>query len=1024
MSFVADLHIHSRFSMATSKALTIPHLSAWAVCKGIDVLGCGDFTHPAWRAELRENLVFDEKSGFYLSRHEPENLDFLQGRCPKRGKEHTGEGPCFCIQAEISSIYKKAGKTRKVHNLVFMPTLEAADKFAEKLALVGNIASDGRPILGLDSHDLLEMVLETSEDAVLIPAHIWTPWFSLFGSRSGFDSIEECYGDLTPYIFALETGLSSDPVMNRHLSALDNYALVSNSDAHSGPNLGREANLFAGSPSWGGMFAALRNAARHGKASGECQFQGTLEFYPEEGKYHLDGHRACGVVIDPSTGDAPTICPVCGKPLTIGVLRRVMELADRPGPGDVLAEAETRMLVPLPEILGEILGAGPATRKVRELYAKILRELGPELDALCRMPEAAIRHYWEPLGEAVARIRAGQTRVQPGFDGQYGVIRVFDDADLLQIRGSGNLPGMAMAKSRGEHGRTHVGGLLAPVEKTAKKPAYSPAQIEAMSCQGPALVLAGPGSGKTHVLVGRILRLLGQGHPAGRILAITFTRRAAEEMHGRLAEALPANSPLPLCDTVHALAWSLSRQEEGEELTLLNDALAQRLFAEANPGLPAAKLKDLWLRISVGREKNVPLEGEALLAGRQYAAAKDGKYLDYGDLLDWLLERADALAEKWDHILVDEAQDLSPLQLDIIARLAGRDGKGFFGIGDPDQAIYDFRGASGQSEEDFKKLWPRLRVLRLGASYRASQPILDLAANALEGRGHCGQLRAVSSAPADLRLFMAPDEKEEARWIAAKIKALLGSSSHSLLDGAKGDYPGSPLAPEDIAILTRLRSQMPVIARALENAGLPFSMPAAEMFWEDELCASFLEQARNAKTAAAPDSFLRSLEGDRWAMLGKSPAFAALCSLWNKYGGWDAFFQKLAWLHEAELIAARGRGIRFLTLHASKGLEFRAVFIPGLEDGLLPMRPELVFGDKAESKTPCELESERRLLYVGATRAAEAIFFSSCRARRMYGKNLRLAPSPFIPLLKDFCKQSELRVKKREREINLSLFDN
>ena len=369
MSFIADLHIHSRFSRATSTALTVPHLAAWAACKGIDVLGTGDFTHPRWRAELRDHLALDEQSGLYRFTGAPEALEALAGAGLARpaGAEHAG-GPYFCLQTEISSIYKRGGKVRKVHNLVFVPTLDDADRLSERLALIGNLHSDGRPILGLDSRDLLEILLECVPGGVLIPAHVWTPWFALFGSKSGFDHIRDCFGDLTEHIFALETGLSSDPAMNRLLSQLDGYALVSNSDAHSGANLGREANLFEGRPSYAGMFAALRATARRlPQDDPDCRFLGTMEFYPEEGKYHLDGHRACGVVLEPAESrELGDICPVCGRPLTIGVLHRVLELADRETPAALPLEPAVHPLVPLAEVLGEILGVGAASRKVRE----------------------------------------------------------------------------------------------------------------------------------------------------------------------------------------------------------------------------------------------------------------------------------------------------------------------------------------------------------------------------------------------------------------------------------------------------------------------------------------------------------------------------------------------------------------------------------------------------------------------------------------------------------------------------------
>ena len=413
--------------MATSKALTVPHLAGWAMRKGIQVLGTGDFTHPQWRRELRENLVRDDHNGLYCLKSQPQ----ADGETM-----HLTRQPYFCLQTEISCIYKRHGKTRKVHNLVFMPDLEAAERFSKRLEQIGNLASDGRPILGLDSRNLLEIALESSSDAVFIPAHIWTPWFALFGSKSGFNDIRDCYGDLTDHIFALETGLSSDPPMNRLLSCLDNYALISNSDAHSGINLGREANLFEGAPSWDGMFGALKSAAkRENSQDAACRFLGTLEFYPEEGKYHLDGHRACGIVMDPRIArEAGDRCPVCGKPLTIGVLHRVLDLADRNEAPALPNEPEAAMLVPLHEVVGEILASGPATKKVERKCEEIITCLGPELDVLCQIPEDEVRAYWEPLGEAVSRIRARAIFLEPGFDGQYGKISIFGPGELGQAK--------------------------------------------------------------------------------------------------------------------------------------------------------------------------------------------------------------------------------------------------------------------------------------------------------------------------------------------------------------------------------------------------------------------------------------------------------------------------------------------------------------------------------------------------------------------------------------------------------------
>ena len=1073
MSFIADLHIHSRFSRATSTALTVPHLAAWAACKGIDVLGTGDFTHPRWRAELRDHLALDEQSGLYRFTGAPEALEALAGAGLARpaGAEHAG-GPYFCLQTEISSIYKRGGKVRKVHNLVFVPTLDDADRLSERLALIGNLHSDGRPILGLDSRDLLEILLECVPGGVLIPAHVWTPWFALFGSKSGFDHIRDCFGDLTEHIFALETGLSSDPAMNRLLSQLDGYALVSNSDAHSGANLGREANLFEGRPSYAGMFAALRATARRlPQDDPDCRFLGTMEFYPEEGKYHLDGHRACGVVLEPAESrELGDICPVCGRPLTIGVLHRVLELADRETPAALPLEPAVHPRVPLAEVLGEILGVGAASRKVRERYGRALRELGPELDILCRLPEAGVRAWWEPLGEAVARMRAGNVQRQGGFDGQYGSVRLFRPGELETERAGGRgrrrLPGLeAAAKPAPGRSRPVRAAMTPPAgEREAQPPqgiAPSPEQLAALRAgtepgdAGPVFVAAGPGAGKTRILVGRLEYLLARGEDPQRLLALTFTRRAAGEMRQRVAAALVPGASLPACDTLHGLAWRLlheAQENAGEERAadapvLLSEDAALRAFSTANPGLSRARTRELWEALALARERDQTPERELAEASARYAAHKTARgLLDYGDLIAWLLARAPALRGRWRHILVDEAQDLSPVQLAAVRALLPEDGSGFFGIGDPDQAIYGFRGATGQSAESLRRSWPTLRVLRLGQSFRASQRVLDTARALLEGRGRCGPLAAARPLGAELRLFSAPDGRAEARWVAQRAQALLGSTAHSLLDAARakaapGELDGS-LAPGDIAVLVRLKAQIPPLAAALEAAGVPCAAPAAEEFWRDEQCGRFLAAAEgrwrlSRETGAAPLPSPQALMaatgpggGDLWPDSGnseaealrESPAWRDLCRLWNDCGTWDAFFDRLAWLHEAELVTARAERVRILTIHASKGLEFQAVFLPGLENGLLPLHRDLLFGN-ATTGAPdaAHLEEERRLLYVGLTRAARGVFASFAAGRTLYGRDLRLAPSPFLETIRAFCRQSALTRHVRRNEEPLSL---
>ena len=410
MKMIADLHIHSRFSMATSKEGTPENLDFWARKKGISLIGTGDFTHPVWREELKERLV-SEGNGLYRLR---------DAYVKEESRKFPGEGTRFVVSGEISSIYKKNGKTRKVHNVILLPGLEAADAMAQRLEKIGNIHSDGRPILGLDSHDLLEMMLDVCPEGILIPAHIWTPHFSVLGAKSGFDSVEECFEELAPYIHALETGLSSDPAMNWRISKLDRYQLVSNSDAHSPSKLGREANLLDIDCSYEGLYRAIQ--------TGEG-LEGTVEFFPEEGKYHFDGHRKCGVSLSPVEAERlGGICPVCGKKLTMGVDHRVEQLADR-AEGFVKKDGKKyESLVPLPEVISTCMGYSAASKKVQGCFEQMIQTLGTEFDILRNVPSEDIKSCaGERIAEGIENVRTGKVKRIPGYDGEYGKIQLFDE---------------------------------------------------------------------------------------------------------------------------------------------------------------------------------------------------------------------------------------------------------------------------------------------------------------------------------------------------------------------------------------------------------------------------------------------------------------------------------------------------------------------------------------------------------------------------------------------------------------------
>ncbi len=419
MRFIADFHIHSKYARATSPRADLEHLDQAARTKGIKVLTTGDFTHPQWLKELKENLEPAEE-GLYQLKSKIQN--------PK-----SKNGTRFILTTEISCIYSKNGRTRKIHVLIFAPDFETVEKINTQLGWIGNLKSDGRPILGLDAKELAKIVLGVSDQCLIVPAHIWTPWFSLFGSRSGFDSIEECFEEYSKYIFAVETGLSSDPPMNWRLSALDKITLISNSDAHSPAKIGREANVFDTELNYQSIVEAIKNP--------QGKLLSTIEFFPQEGRYHFDGHRNCGVTFSPEESRKHNnVCPKCGKPLTIGVLHRVEELADRPSGGKPATTIPFKSLIPLSEIIGEGLGYGPDSKAVKQEYDNLVKIFGSEFEVLLKAePQELQNATLPPIAEGITRVRAGKVKISPGYDGVYGKIKIFGEEERSEAFGQKKL---------------------------------------------------------------------------------------------------------------------------------------------------------------------------------------------------------------------------------------------------------------------------------------------------------------------------------------------------------------------------------------------------------------------------------------------------------------------------------------------------------------------------------------------------------------------------------------------------------
>jgi uncharacterized protein (TIGR00375 family) len=406
MKFIADFHLHSKYSRATSKDMDLENLDKWAKIKGIKILGTGDFTHPEWLKNLKEKLDPAEPGLFKIKSSTRPGL--VDG------------GTRFILTVEISCVYSKKGRIRKIHIVVFAPSFEVVERINTHLGWIGNLRADGRPILGLDAKELVKIVLDISSDSLIVPAHIWTPWFSLFGSRSGFDSIEECFEEYSKYIYALETGLSSDSQMNWRLSALDKITLISCSDAHSPSRIGREANVFDTEISYPAIAKAI-------KTKDPQKFLYTIEFFPQEGKYHYDGHRACQISLSPPESKKyNNICPNCGRPLTIGVLNRVEELSDREEGFKPENAISFKSLVPLEEIIADALGSLPGTKQGIEEYRNLIRKFGNEFKVLLDVSQSELEATTLPeIAEGIIRVREGRVKAEPGYDGVYGKIRIF-----------------------------------------------------------------------------------------------------------------------------------------------------------------------------------------------------------------------------------------------------------------------------------------------------------------------------------------------------------------------------------------------------------------------------------------------------------------------------------------------------------------------------------------------------------------------------------------------------------------------
>lgn len=977
MFFYSDLHIHSKYSRATSKSCNLEELALWAQKKGLTLISTGDFTHPAWFEEIKEKLI-PAGTGVFKLRPDIEKHLF-QSTTPVR----------FILSVEISTIYKKCDKTRKVHHVVFMPDLKTAEIFRQKLSAIGNIKSDGRPILGLDSRDLLEIALDSGENSFLIPAHIWTPWFSALGSKSGFDSIEDCYGDLASHIFAVETGLSSDPEMNWRVSSLDKYRLVSNSDAHSPSKLAREATVFDTEPD----YMSIMNALRTGDG-----YVGTVEFFPEEGKYHEDGHRKCNVCLSPEeTIKLNGICPVCHKPMTIGVMHRVNELTDRREKTLIPPETAGKVfsLVPLPEILSEIMQVGVSSKSVTYEYENLLQKLGSELSILREIPIDDISKAYSPLlGEGISRLRAGKVIKHPGYDGEYGVIRLFEPDELarksfINLKLDINLPPQKTTETQPSKKADLQKDITTPAQHTEKKheqtnssSSFDEAQEHAIKNENNQLIItAGPGAGKTTVLTRRIAYLISQKNvPRESCLAITFTKKAAGEMRERLKKLLPEDFNKINIHTFHSLCFSI--------------------------------LKQNYQQAGLDKDFMVISEQEKKLLEKEY---KKDKMLVFDDLISLtlkLFEENPSIKESYQKLFqfvsVDEYQDIDKNQYKLIKLLVPQEGN-ICAIGDPNQAIYGFRGGNPKFFNSFAQDYPKAKIINLKNNYRSAANIVEASNQMLNSFNIISKYGMNNE---KITLYTAQTDKAEAEFIVKTTEDMIGGHSFFSLDSNRASGEGSNLSFSDFAILYRTSSQIAPVEEALKRSGMPYAKFSNNLLCDNKHIQTLIKKLTTNISITEQLKLFKQQFSDKI----EDYIWDFLTSLASAHDTKDEFTHELSLLSEIDLLDKRADRIALMTLHASKGLEFECVFITGLEEEIVPFYL---------AQTQQELEEEKRLLYVGMTRAKQKLFLTRAEKRLWRGKLQHLEPSPFLNKIEenllDLTKY-EKTCREKETSNQLSLF--
>jgi uncharacterized protein (TIGR00375 family) len=1083
MRFIGDLHVHSHFSVATSRNLIPESLDLWARIKGIQVVGTGDFTHPGWLEELKKKLEAAEPGLFRLKK------EFLKA-LPHFPSPGDNSDPRFILTSEISNIYKKNGRVRKIHNIIFAPDFGVVEKLQYELKRHGfNITSDGRPILGLDSRDLLEIVLTCSEQMHLVPAHIWTPWFSVLGAQSGFDTIEECYGDLSSHVYAAETGLSSDPPMNWMCSILDRYTLISNSDAHSPDKLGRNANIFNTDLSYDGIIDAM-------KTGDGDKFHGTIDFFPQEGKYHYAGHRKCGICWNPlETLKNNGICPVCNKPVTMGVMNRVMELADRTDVTERKNALPFYSLIPLSEILSEILGVNPGTKQVMNAYHALIRKAGSEFDILLNQPLSWIESLGDDLlTEAIRRMRNREITIREGYDGEFGHIKLFKKGEINDLKAPHYLFDIKSEVNRPEP--TAIGHLsfdlseYQEIKKMTGRPAeydlvaaeplpfYTAGgskaglnpeqQIAAHHAYGPALIIAGPGTGKTRVLAYRISFLINELNiPPGRILAITFTNKSAEEMRQRILSLIGKDKArkVTIC-TFHSFGYDILKdniEKTGRKtnFSIIDEDDKKSLIHLI--GTDKSRISHIADDITKQKQELQSLiskDGtESIEVALSYQSAlKKHNLVDLDDLISepyFLLKKNPELVmlyqAKYQWILIDEYQDINFAQYQLIHLLMSEPSPNLFVIGDPNQAIYGFRGARVEFIKEFTLDYPGAKIYNLLTSYRCSGNILQASHNVInEGLFRSPVLSGLKEG-VKINIVENMTDKSEAEFIARTVERMMGGLRFFSIDSeiSSGEHDQDIKSLSDFAVLCRMGRQLTAIEKAFCDHGIPFQSYAEEPFFRQEPVKSIIDllklllnpgnvliqqklnnnplivtcQPANLLTMTSGLTVSDTLRALTENCLKKQPEenqtiFNNLFHLALTYGDdKESFLRFVVMGHAVDTYAPGSEQVSLMTLHAAKGLEFKCVFIPGCEQNLIPF--SLIPGYVTD------IEEERRLLYVGMTRAMKYLWLLHAKRRFLFGKELQLQRSSFLDVIElELVERSKVTITStaRKNDHQLDLF--